>query len=134
MKTGSRPAYNETNTIFRYSYLSGAVALLASALSTSVMAIQIPVGNSDLKIDWDNTFRYNAGWRAESQNSDFLDSPFYDDTENKFDRGDMVMNRLDVLSELDVVWKRAHAVRVSAAAWYDDVYQDGAAPHSDLIG
>lgn len=118
--------------MFKRSHL--AVALLASALSTNVMAIQIPVGNSDLKIDWDNTLRYNAGWRAESQNSDFLDSPFYDDTENKFDRGDMVMNRLDLLSELDMVWKGAHAVRVSAAAWYDDVYQDGAEPNNDLIG
>ncbi len=120
--------------VFKRSYLASAVAICATALSTNAVAIQIPTGNPDLRVEWDNTIRYNAGWRAESQNSDFLNSPFFDDTENKFDRGDMVMNRLDLLSELDLVWKRAHAIRISAAAWYDDVYQGRAKPNADLVG
>jgi len=119
---------------FKRTYLSSAIALLVSSLSTNALAVSIPTGNSDLDVRWDNTLRYNAGWRVEDQNSDFLNSPFYDDTENKFESGDMVTNRVDLLSELDMVWNRAHAIRISAAAWYDDVYQGGAEPNPALVG
>jgi hypothetical protein len=36
-----------------------------------------------------------------------------------------VSNRLDILSELDVVYKNKHGMRVSVAGWYDDAYNQG---------
>jgi hypothetical protein len=38
-----------------------------------------------------------------------------------FKRG-VVPNRLDLLSEFDVAYKQSYGLRVSAAAWYDTVY------------
>jgi Protein of unknown function (DUF1302) len=110
------------------------VALSATMAASSAQAISFDTGNRDLSVRWDNTFRYNAGWRLEDQNQDFIDSPFYDDGENSFEQGDMVINRLDILSELDVVWKGQHALRISAAGWYDDVYQDDVTPRSNASG
>ncbi|MGN5520080.1 DUF1302 domain-containing protein, partial [Halopseudomonas sp. Lyrl_26] len=39
-----------------------------------------------------------------------------------FDKG-TVSNRVDILSELDVVYKRRFGFRVSGAGWYDDAYR-----------
>ncbi len=117
------------------SKLSCSIALILGATGTAcVQAMPIETGNPDLDVRWDNTIRYNAGWRMEGQNDDFNRSPFYDDTENKFDRGDMVTNRVDMLSELDVIWLQKHGFRVSAAAWYDDVYQGNPEPNDQLVG
>ncbi len=126
VKTKKTVTEHDVGVGFKPSCLAATIALLAGALSGNALAMQIPTSNPDLEVHWDNTVRYNAGWRMEKQNKDFLDSPFYDDTESKMDRGDMVTNRLDLVSELDVVWRRNHAIRVSAAAWYDDVYQGNA--------
>jgi hypothetical protein len=102
--------------------LTGAIALVLAC--PAVQAVPVDVGNPDFNIRWDNTVRYNAGWRMEKENGTFSRSDQFDDTEHKFGRGDMVTNRLDLISELDVVYKRTLGFRVSGAAWYDDVYQD----------
>lgn len=105
---------------------------LVLGVAGGAQAASVDVGNSDFEVRWDNTIRYNAGWRMEGKNSDFDRNSGFDDTEHKFDRGDMVTNRLDLLSELDVVWKGAYGFRVSAAGWYDDVYQGSADPNNSL--
>jgi hypothetical protein len=115
------------------SYLAYSIALMIGAMGAgSAGAMPIETGNPDLNINWDNTIRYNAGWRMEGRNKDFNNSPAYDDTEHKFDSGDMVTNRLDVITEFDAIWKNTYGVRVSAAGWYDDVYQDSAEPNPAL--
>jgi hypothetical protein len=98
--------------------------VLAATLPTgTAMAIDIKVDNPDWAVRWDNTIRYNLGVRAEKQDSRImLTSPFSD---GKFDRGDVVTNRLDVLSEIDAVYQGKHGARVSAAAWYDQAYHNG---------
>lgn len=109
------------------------IALLLGAACCPVLhAMPIDVGNPDFDVRWDNTVRYDAGWRMEGQKSGFDNSPYFDDTEHKFDRGDMVTNRLDLISELDVIWRQAHGFRISAAGWYDAAYQDSAEPNSAL--
>lgn len=117
---------------FKKSYLSSSIALMLASSGAAVQALPIDVGNPDLDIRWDNQVRYNAGWRMEKENDAFSNSPGTDDTEHKFARGDMVIDRLDLLSELDVVYKGMAGFRVSGAAWYDNAYQDSAEPNSAL--
>ena len=98
-----------------------AIAALFAA-SSAVQAFDIDTGNPDVQMRWDNTLRYNLGARAQSQDSNIIGSPNYDDGDRNFNKGSLVTNRFDVLSEFDFVYKRQMGFRVSAAGWYDNAY------------
>jgi hypothetical protein len=103
----------------------GLVALaITSALAQAgaAHAFDLSPGNTEWSVRWDNTVRYNIGVRTEDQDNKILGSPNYDDGDRNFDQGSIVTNRLDVLSEFDVVYKRMTGFRVSAAGWYDHAY------------
>lgn len=102
-----------------YKFLAGSILALYGA---GTAAFEVPTSNPDLTVRFDNTIQYNAGWRMEGSNKAFTGSPVYDETEATFRRGDMMLNRVDLLTELDVVYKRRHGVRISAAGWYDHAY------------
>jgi len=104
----------------RASVLSIAVAT-ALALPQVAGAFEFDTGNEDLTVRWDNTIRANVTVRAEAQDKDILANPNYDDGDRNFDQGKM-FSRFDLLSELDVVWKRSMGFRVSAAGWWDPGY------------
>lgn len=114
----------------------GRALFAASSLTLAVIAAgpahadRIDVGNPLWDVRWDNTLRYNAGWRAEGTNHDFSRSATYDETELKFRKGDMVLNRVDILSEMDVVYDARHGARVSVAGWYDDAYAGSKVEHT----
>ena len=101
-----------------------AALAVASALATTgtVQAFEIPLDNPDLAVRWDNTVRYNLGARAQSQDPAILAAPNYDDGDRNFSNGSLVTNRVDLLSEFDLVWKRQFGFRASYAAWYDAAY------------
>ena len=105
---------------FRRRVASLAVALALAA--GSAHAFEVPLDNPDLTVRWDNTVRYNLGVRAQSQNPQILGAPNYDDGDRNFSNGSIVANRLDLLSEMDLVWQKKYGARVSAAAWYDQAY------------
>ncbi|MBK5351224.1 DUF1302 domain-containing protein [Pseudomonas sp. TH41] len=109
------------------------LCLLAPAIPLCADAALLELDNPDWEVRFDNTVRYNVAWRTEKQNKDFLVSPGFDDTENKFDRGDAVTNRVDLLNELDVAYQGLYGFRVSTAGWYDQAYQGSAKPNDDLI-
>lgn len=133
--TKKRSASGRSVSSIKPVYVSCSIALLlGAAAGNEALAFEVETGNPDISVRWDNTVRYNAGWRMEGRNDDFDNSPFYDDTEHKFDKGDMVTNRLDVITELDIAWKQKHGFRLSAAGWYDDAYQDSAEPNPNLVG
>jgi hypothetical protein len=112
---------------FKRSALAVGVSALCAAVS-GVQAIEIDTGNTDLKLRWDNQIRYSLGMRGEKINDDFGNSPTYDETEYKFKRGDVMMNRVDLLSEADLVYKEGlFGVRLSGAGWYDAAYSNGRA-------
>jgi len=104
------------------------VALVAAA--GPARAFEIETGNPDWSVRWDNTFRYNLGWRVESRDQAIGNSIIADEGAYSFDKGDIVQNRLDLLTELDVVYKRMFGFRVSAAGWYDNAY-DGHRPRGN---
>lgn len=100
----------------------GLSALLACASPTQ--AAEFDTGNPDLMVRWDNSIRYNLGIRAEGRDKALANNATYDESNYKFDRGDVVTNRLDVMSELELVYRQNHGLRVSGAAWYDHAYSN----------
>lgn len=102
-----------------------AVALAICAGPAQVSAAEIKTENSNVSIRWDNTFKYSAAWRVKDRSPFLTDvDPFaanMDDANRNFDTG-LISNRLDWLSELDVVFASQYGFRLSGAAWYDDVY------------
>jgi hypothetical protein len=100
------------------------VPLLATALAAmgGAQAGELETSNPDLELRWDNTIRYNLMNRVNSQDPAILRSPNNDDGDRNFDKG-LVSNRLDVMSEFDLVYQKRIGFRVSGAAWYDHAYR-----------
>ncbi len=102
---------------------ASALAVMASML-TPVWAAAIDTGVPDLKVRWDNTIKYGAGFRLKDPSQSVAASavqPNVDAGDMAFKQG-LINNRIDILSELDASYKNFGA-RVSGAAWYDSVYR-----------
>ena len=108
--------------------IGGRLAIgVAAALACGglLQAREFETANPDLKLRWDNTLRYNLGVRAEGRERALANNATYDESDSRFDRGDAVTNRLDLMSEFELAYQQYHGFRVSAAAWYDHAYTDG---------
>jgi len=90
----------------------------------SAQAVELETGNPDFGVRWDNTVRLNYGVRVEGRDSKIGNSALSDEGDYSFDKGDAVAQRVDLLSELDVVYRKRHGFRLSAAGWYDAAYGD----------
>ncbi|MCY1277666.1 hypothetical protein D9M68_306250 [compost metagenome] len=101
--------------------MSGAAVAMTSVPAS---AFTIDTGIPDVSVRWDNTVKYNAGWRMEGQDHNLVNSAGFSSSTLSHDKHDMVTNRFDVLTEMDVVYKEEHGVRVSAAGWYDAEYDN----------
>jgi hypothetical protein len=89
----------------------------------SANAFEIPTGNENIELRWDNTVRYSLAYRVNAQKDAIIANPNMDDGDRNFNRG-IVSNRLDLFSEADLVYKKDYGVRVSGAFWYDQRYFD----------
>jgi Protein of unknown function (DUF1302) len=104
-----------------------ALSVLA-AISSQAGAFQFDTGD-DWRIRWDNNFKANVMARVEKQNRDVYagagtTGPTADDADLSVDRGDLVSTRIDVLSEMDVIWRDDFGFRISGSGWYDYMYDD----------
>ncbi len=99
-----------------------AALMVAFAAPTAALAFEIPVENEDISMRWDNTLRYNLGYRVQDQDPAILKNPNFDDGDRNFNSHQFVTNRFDVLSEFDLVYKRNYGIRVSGALWWDAAY------------
>lgn len=110
------------------------IGAIAAALALPAAAFQFETGDPDLKILWDTTFKYSTTFRVEGSSQAIVGStlpnydpasPHYfpntDDGSRNFKTGP-VSNRLDILSELDILYRNVGA-RVSGAGWYDTIYR-----------
>ncbi|THG86375.1 DUF1302 domain-containing protein [Pseudomonas sp. A-1] len=111
----------------------GATPLRRSLLATAIMlaslpaahAVEIDTGSEDWSVRFDNTAKYNYGVRTESAGKRFLGSPNNNDGDYNFRKsGTNITNRVDLLSELDVIYQESMGFRVSGAAWYDKAYDN----------
>ena len=112
--------------------LIGSAALVMSAMPAA--AFEVDTGNPDVKVRWDNTLKYNAGWRAEGRDDKLGDAWIGQATNHGWDTGDMVTNRFDLLTEFDFIYKESHGFRVSAVAWNDFAYSDRVRGNPKLSG
>jgi hypothetical protein len=112
-----------------------AAALLACAFAGSAHAFEIATDNPDLAIRWDNTVRLNYAQRVESRDQKIGNSALADEGDYSFDKGDAVAERIDLLSEFDLVYKKRFGARVSGAAWYDGAYsgESKSNPNAPLV-
>lgn len=118
-------------------YRRTALAVATLLACAGAGAFEFDTGNPDVKIRWDNSFKYSAAARLKDRSPGLSLTAFgptgvvgpnnlnQDDGNNNFGRG-LVSNRLDVLSELDFSMPNFGG-RLSAAAWYDGVYNGGTA-------
>lgn len=88
-------------------------------------AFNIETSNDDLSVRWDNTLKYSNAFRVQNQDDSLISGNAFsansDDGNRNFNRG-LISNRVDWLSELDVVYAKRYGMRISGAGWYDSVY------------
>lgn len=99
------------------------LAVMAAGCSTAVQAFTFTT--EDWNGYWDNTVTYNLGFRARDVDNKIGNNPAFDESEYKFkDRGDVVTNRFNLLTELGGTYRDHLSVRVSAQGWHDFAYDD----------
>jgi hypothetical protein len=87
--------------------ISAAIAAACAAFASSgATAFEIDTGNPELTIRLDNTLRFNYATRVESRDDKIGNSAVSDEGTYSFDRGDAVATRFDLLTELDVVFRK----------------------------
>jgi hypothetical protein len=109
-----------------------ALAVAAALPCQQALAYEFETG-SEVKVSWNNTFKYSAAYRMKDADQRLLAGGYpsagpgdfsgynLDDGNLNFRKKGIVSNRVDWLTELDI-GTRTMGMRVSAAAWYDDVY------------
>lgn len=107
---------------FRSGVVTVALASLLGGYGSAV-AFEIKTGNDDIKVNWDNSIRYNLGYRVGQPDKAIVANPDYDDGERNFRHG-IVASRLDLISEFDVSYQKAYGIRLSGAGWYDQAYHN----------
>jgi hypothetical protein len=99
-------------------------SLLAAGLligtCAAARAAAFDTGVPELNFRWDNTVKYSTAYRLKDPDPALVRDLNFDDGDRNFKKG-IISNRLDILSEADLTWRDLGA-RVSAAGWYDSVY------------
>src|SRR5512138_3154212 len=103
-----------------------ALTLLAAVCldAGDARAFEFDTGSPDWRVRWDNTLQYNLGVRTQQRNSSIANNPLFSESEAKFDQGQLVTNRLALLSEFDASYATLVGVRVSGSGWNDFAYDD----------
>lgn len=101
-----------------------AVACAVAIAGNSASALDISTDNPDTKVRWDTTLKYSTAVRLKDADPVLIGpaQANLDDGDRNFRTKGLVSNRVDVFTEADVVYKERFGARVSAAGWYDDVY------------
>ena len=95
-------------------------------------------GFGEPRFNWSNSFQYSSMYRLQDQDANLLQnsanskSANIDDGNSNFNKG-IVSNRLELLSELDVVYENGWGARASGMAWFDQAY-DGRNDNPGISG
>ena len=101
--------------------------LFSAILLTSTpasYAFELADGNEGWAVRFDNTLKASVGQRVEGQNSKIANTSNLNDGDKNFSVGSAISQRVDLLTELDVVYQENMGFRVSAASWYDHAYDN----------
>ncbi|MES2262720.1 MAG: DUF1302 family protein [Pseudomonadota bacterium] len=104
--------------------LTGIAAVSATLLAATPAYAAELANNESYSVRLDNTLKYSAGVRTNSQDQVFLGNPNVDDGDRSFNKNSLITNRVDWLGELDasIKDKAGTGFRLSVAGWYDAVY------------
>jgi hypothetical protein len=100
------------------------------AIAPAVIGMAAPVYGANLlsggswDVSLDTTLQYTNGWRTQKRDDGIGNHPFYAEGDYKFDKGDRVTNRLQGIVELQAVFEKNTALRVSGSYWNDWAYDD----------
>ena len=116
-----------------------ALSVLA-VISTQAGAFQLDTGE-DWKIRWDNQVKGNLQARVGESKRSVVNASKYasariaDDGDFSVNRksGGITSSRIDLRSELDVIWKQNFGFRVSGSGWYDAAYEDSDNPKKGIL-
>ncbi len=90
----------------------------------AALAFEIDTGNPDARLNWGNRIGYSTAYRLENQSAGLVDTRpatvSQDDGDRSFNKG-IISSRIDLFSQLVGTYKDV-GVRLSGAAWYDQVY------------
>ncbi|SAK86180.1 hypothetical protein AWB79_06028 [Caballeronia hypogeia] len=108
--------------------------LLAAMMPLQAYAFKIDTGSTDWDVNWDNTVSYNLGMRANGIDPMIGNNPNFDDGDYKFNHaGDIITNRLSILSELTAAYQGYVGFRLSGSAWKDFAYGSGDATNPGVF-
>lgn len=106
--------------------LTALASVLAAMMPLQAHAFKFDTGMSGWDVNWDNTVSYNLGMRAEGVDPKIGNNPNFDDGDYKFSHGgDIVTNRLSILTEFTASYNDYVGFRLSASAWKDFAYGSG---------
>jgi len=120
----------------------------ATLLATGVQAFELDTGNPDMSVRFDNTVKVSTLYRLHDADPALVDSTRqlvpgvpasafpqalnFNAGDDNFRSKGFVSERVDLLSELDVTYRKRYGFRVSAAASYDAAYS-GSTHASDRL-
>jgi len=113
--------------------VSGIMVVLI-ALTQQGSASTIPTDIQGMRVSWNNSLRYNFGMRMQERDPRIANNALYDQGDALFDRYDPITNRLDWLSEFDLIYQTRYGLRVTAAAWYDAAYDSHGRSNPNALG
>jgi hypothetical protein len=112
---------------------------LAALLVPTAYAVDLSPAESDWSIRWDNTVKASTIYRLHDADPALVDSSRllvpgvpasafpqalnFNAGDDNFRRKGFVSKRIDLLSELDLVYRKDSGLRMSGAAWYDAAYR-----------
>ena len=120
---------NKSQTVNLRRGLLASAVMAGMGLSTA-QALEVDTGNPDWAVRFDNTIKLNYAQRVESPNSKLANAWNNNDGNRNFSSGSAVSQRIDVLTEMDVVFRENMGFRVSANTWYDHAYDNVGAANS----
>jgi hypothetical protein len=111
------------------------VAISASSWGGAANAREFSLGE-DWKLNLDNSLQQSVGMRTQSRNPYIANNLTQSQGDYKFDRGDIITNRIQDLIEIQAVRGKDLGFRTTASLWYDFAYDDNAKtnPSSSAYG
>lgn len=97
------------------------VSLLGSAGVANAYKFET---GGDWNINLDTSLQYTLGTRTQKRDDNIGNHPFFAQGDYKFDRGDLVTNRIQGIVEFQGIYKSQTGFRFSGSAWKDFAYSD----------
>jgi hypothetical protein len=105
-------------------HLTAGLIIVVGGAAQPAKAVQIS-NTGDWDITWNNTIAYDLGTRVQGIDQKIGNNPNYENSEYKFAKaGDIVTNRLDLLTELTANHQDEYGFRLTASGWKDFAYDN----------